>query len=73
MLYQPDWTHNTAGVIAGYEEYRHQEQADMARIEPMLERVCRDGTRRLLQQSHATGKTPTELAYAAIEQRIYPS
>jgi leucine dehydrogenase len=72
ILYQPDWTHNTAGVMAGWEEYLHQADAKLARIEPHLIRVCEEGTRDLLAEHQRTGKTPTALAYAQVERWIYP-
>ena len=72
ILYQPDWTHNTAGVIAGYEEYVHQADAKMERVMPHLERVCRDGTRSLLAEAAEAGRTPTAIAYERIERQIYP-
>ena len=71
ILYQPDWTHNTAGVMAGAEEYAHQEEASFERALPLLERVCRDGTRALLEEARTTGKTPTEVAYARIDRVLY--
>ena len=72
ILYQPDWTHNTAGVMAGYEEYVHKQDARMDRVRPLLERVCREGTRTLLDEHKRTGKTPTAVAYERIEAQIYP-
>jgi len=72
ILYQPDWTHNTAGVMAGWEEYLHQGDARLERIEPHLVRVCEEGTRDLLAEHRRTGKTPTALAYAQVERVIYP-
>lgn len=73
ILYQPDWTHNTAGVIAGAEEYAHQEDARLDRVLPHLERVCRDGTRALLEEARRTGRTPTELATERIDALLYAS
>ncbi len=71
ILYQPDWTHNTAGVMAGYEEYLHQENARMDRVMPRVRKVCGDGTRDLLRAALASGRTPTAVAYERIERRIY--
>jgi len=70
IVYQPDWTHNTAGVMAGYEEYAHPEDASMERVLPRLERVCRDGTRSLLEEAARTGRTPTAIAYERIRARL---
>jgi len=70
VLYPPEWTHNIAGVLAGMEEYLHQEDADMARLDPHLERVCQNGTRDLLARAAASGRSATALAYDDVERRI---
>ncbi len=72
VLYQIDWMHNTAGVIAGCEEYEHQEGAQMSRVDAALVTVCRDGVRENLVEAAAAGVTPTEMAYQRIESAIYP-
>jgi glutamate dehydrogenase/leucine dehydrogenase len=72
VLYQVDWMHNTAGVIAGMEEWENQEQASMERVTERLERVCRDGVRANLEEAREQGLTPTTMAYRRIEDRIYP-
>ena len=71
ILFQVDWTHNTAGVMSGFEEYVHGDDAHAAHLRPRLERVCRDGTRRILERARAEGKTPTRVAYDEVEARIY--
>ena len=71
ILYQVDWMHNTAGVIAGAEEWENQESADSERVLEGLERVCRDGVRRNLAEAAKRGLTPTANAYRSIEDRIY--
>ncbi len=71
VLFQADWTHNTAGVMAGFEEYVRGDEARMSHLEPRLERVCRDGTRRILERARAEGRTPTAVAYDEVEARIY--
>ncbi len=73
VLYQIDWMHNTAGVIAGCEEWARQEEASMARVERDLERVCGEGVRQNLEAAARSGRTPTATAYANIEQRLYPN
>ncbi|MBI2894879.1 MAG: Glu/Leu/Phe/Val dehydrogenase family protein [Deltaproteobacteria bacterium] len=70
IVYQPDWTHNTAGVMAGFEEYAHPDDASLERILPRLERVCRDGTRSLLEEAARTGRTPTAIAYERVRERL---
>ncbi len=72
ILYQVDWMHNGAGVIAGYEEWEHQERASMDRVVEHLERICRDGVWNNLRQARERSLTPTAMAYRAIEARIYP-
>jgi glutamate dehydrogenase/leucine dehydrogenase len=73
ILFQIEWTHNTAGVMAGFEEYKRGDEASIAHLMPRLERTCRDGTRRILEEARARGKTPTRVAYEAVERRIYPA
>ena len=72
ILYQVDWMHNTAGVIAGCEEYLHQEDAQMDRVLAHLEQVCRDGVRINLDDARKNDCTPTAMAYRRIEEQIYP-
>lgn len=71
IVYPPEWTHNIAGVLAGQEEYLHQDDAKMERLDPHLDRVCRVGTRQRLARSATSGMTPTVLAYEEVEQRIH--
>ncbi len=70
ITYPPEWMHNIAGVVAGYEEYRNQDDASAERIRPHLERVCGDGITSLLAEAKREGRTPTALAYGAVESRI---
>lgn len=72
ILFQVGWMHNAAGVIAGREEWQHQESAQMDRVILHLERVCRDGVRANLEEARANGCTPTAMAYKRIERQIYP-
>ncbi len=72
IVYAPEWVHNIAGVVAGYEEYANGEHARLANIERHVERVCRDGVAHLLEESRASGRTPTDHAYARVERVIYP-
>jgi glutamate dehydrogenase/leucine dehydrogenase len=71
VLFQIEWTHNTAGVMSGFEEYLRGESATHADLLPRLERVCRDGTKSLLEESRARGATPTAIAYERVERRIF--
>jgi glutamate dehydrogenase/leucine dehydrogenase len=70
VMYPPEWMHNIAGVVAGFEEYARGDAADVANIEPHLERVCGDGIRELLRAASESERTPTELAYDQVEARI---
>lgn len=72
VLFQIEWLHNTAGVMSGFEEYHHGERATQEHLRPRLERVCKDGTARILAEAKTRGITPTELAYEALEAKIHP-
>jgi len=71
ILFQIEWTHNTAGVMSGFEEYLRGSEATHDHLYPRLVKVCRDGTRSLLAEARERGKTPTAIAYQRIEHRLY--
>ncbi len=71
ILYQVDWVHNGAGVLAGREEWEHQEEASMDRVRQQLAQVCGEGVRRNLEQARKAGVTPTAMAYRRAEGLIY--
>ncbi len=73
ILYQVEWVHNIAGVMAGYEEYIHRDKADKSRLYARIEKVCGDGVARNLHEAHRLGITPTEYAYRQVEAIIYPN
>jgi leucine dehydrogenase len=73
ILYQADWVHNGAGVLAGREEWEHQEAASMVRVREHLAVVCRAGVAHNLQAARAAGVTPTAMAYSRAEGEIYRS
>jgi leucine dehydrogenase len=73
ILFQIEWLHNTAGVMSGFEEYLRGPEATQDHLRPRLERVCKDGTARILSEAKARGLTPTEVAYEEIEALLYPS
>ena len=72
ILYQVEWVHNIAGVMAGYEEYMQGKEADRASLYTHIERVCGFGIKQNLQEAKHRGITPTEYAYRWIEKKIYP-
>lgn len=71
VLYQVDWWHNIAGVMAGYEEYVEQEHADMDRLLAKVGALCRESTRQNLGAAAVAGVTPTEQAYRTVEREVY--
>jgi len=71
ILYQIDWMHNGAGVMAGREEYENGADARMENVLAHLEPVCREGVCRNLTDAATRGITPTRLAYERIESLIY--
>lgn len=71
ILFQTDWWHNTAGVMFGYEEYRHQNEASLDRIYRDIEKVLPKNTRLNLNKAKELGITPTECAYQTCHEEIY--
>jgi glutamate dehydrogenase/leucine dehydrogenase len=71
VLYQVDWWHNIAGVMAGYEEYVEQEHADMGRLLAKVEALCSESTWHNLSAAAEAGITPTEQAYRTVEREAY--
>ncbi|HHY99547.1 MAG TPA: amino acid dehydrogenase [Tissierellia bacterium] len=71
IVFQCDWVHNVAGVLAGWEEYRNQEKADIKNIITKIETLCRDNTWNNLQRAKDLNLTPTEIAYKEAEKLIY--
>jgi glutamate dehydrogenase/leucine dehydrogenase len=72
VLYQVEWVHNIAGVMAGYEEYIYQGKADKARLYADIERVCGEEMAKNLAAAKVLGITPTAYAYEKVEKKIYP-
>lgn len=71
ILFQTDWWHNTAGVMFGFEEFRHQENASLERTYKDIERVLPTKTRENLESAKELGLTPTESAYKRCFDEIY--
>ncbi|MCA9551280.1 MAG: hypothetical protein KC933_14685 [Myxococcales bacterium] len=72
VLFQIEWLHNTAGVMSGFEEYLRGPEATQDHLRPRLERVCKDGTARVLALAKERDLTPTEVAYQELERLLYP-
>ena len=71
ILYQVEWYHNIAGVMAGYEEYVHQEEASMDRLMKKVGALCTEKTWENLNEAKREGVTPTKRAYTSAEREIY--
>ncbi len=71
ILFLLDWWQNIGGVMTGYEEFLHQENADMDALLSRIGRITREETRRLLTLAREAGESPTETAYRLVEERIY--
>lgn len=71
ILFQCDWWHNMAGVLAGWEEYIHQDKADLKRLCSLVEQICPVKTWDNLNKAGMLGITPTECAYQTVEKIIY--
>ncbi|HJN77468.1 MAG TPA: Glu/Leu/Phe/Val dehydrogenase family protein [Myxococcota bacterium] len=71
ILYQVDWVHNGAGVLAGREEWEHRQEASMDRVREQLAQVCGQGVRQNLEAAREAGVTPTAMAYRRAEGLIY--
>lgn len=71
ILFQTDWWHNTAGVMFGFEEFRHQDNSSLERIYEDIEKVLPVNTWNNLNQAKELGITPTENAYKICFDEIY--
>ena len=71
ILFQTDWWHNTAGVMFGFEEFRHQENASLERTYADIDRVLPKNTWENLNKAKDLGLTPTECAYKTCFDEIY--
>jgi leucine dehydrogenase len=71
ILYQVEWVHNIAGVMAGYEEYVHQERASRERLMENVGKLCTEQTWENLNGARREGITPTEHAYRSVERDVY--
>jgi leucine dehydrogenase len=71
ILYQVDWMHNNAGLIAVAESYLHPQEASLERVLRQVEEVCRNGVRENFIAARASGITPTEQAYRRYNSVVY--
>ena len=71
ILFVIEWAYNVAGVLTGWAEYTFGEEASFAKIKPLIELICRDNLRKLLDEAKRVDKTPTELIYDKVEDAIY--
>jgi len=71
ILFQCDWVHNVAGVLAAWEEFRNQENADIKNIIPKIEKLCKENTWDNLNKAKELNLTPTVVAYMDAEKQIY--
>ncbi len=71
VLYQVDWWHNIAGVMAGYEEYVLQDEARLDRLLEKVGALCSESTWENLNEASRQGITPTENAYRTVERHVY--
>jgi len=71
ILFQTDWWHNTAGVMFGFEEFRHQDNASLERTYSDIDRVLPKNTWKNLNKAKELGITPTECAYKTCFDEIY--
>ena len=70
ILFQTEWMHNVAGVMAGYEEYTMQEDACKETLYNKIDEVIED-TWINLTEAKREGVTPTERAYRVASEAIY--
>lgn len=71
VLYQVEWRHNIAGVMAGYEEYVHQQNASMERLMEKVGALCTEKPWENLNEAKREGITPTKRAHMAAEREVY--
>ena len=71
IYYQVEWIHNIGGVLAGLEEYEHQEKASLENVMLHLENYCPTYMQDIINGSKKSGITPTEYAYNAVEKVLY--
>jgi glutamate dehydrogenase/leucine dehydrogenase len=71
ILCVAEWAYNIGGVLAGWAEYIYGEEASFAKIKPLIELICRDNLRKLLDEAKRVDKIPAELIYDKVEDAIH--
>ncbi len=71
ILFQEAWWHNSAGVLAGHEEYIERENASLEVLNAKIERIVPTKTWENLNKAKELGITPTECMYKTCEAIVY--
>jgi len=71
IFFVVEWAYNVAGFLVGWAEYIFGEEASFAKIKPLIQLICRNNLRKLLDEAKRADKIPTELIYDKIEDAIY--
>ena len=71
ILFQTEWWHNAAGVLAAAEEYTHGFNQTVDDLMKKVESILPVQTWKNLTKAKALGITPTECAYQSSQSLIY--
>jgi len=71
ILFQTEWWHNAAGVLAAAEEYTHGFNQTVDDLMKKVEAILPTQTWKNLTKAKALGMTPTECAYQSSQDLIY--
>ncbi len=67
ILYQVSWAHNGGGLLQAVQEYEAPMSVSFARLQQRIDEVIVEGTRRRLAAASRTSTTPTEQAWAEVD------
>ncbi len=73
ILFQIAWWHNLGGVLCGHEEYTQQQNASLQNVLDTTQAIITKHTQENFTASKKLGITPTQQAYRAAENAIYPT
>jgi leucine dehydrogenase len=74
IFFLTEWQLNVGGVLAGWEGWKHGEEAALADVYAATEPRCTTVIGELLEDAGKLGTTPTELAYARVDEVLgYPA